>query len=465
MSDTAIKIKNLSKVYKLYDRNIDRLKEAVNPFKKKYYRPFYALKNINLTVKKGEILGVIGRNGAGKSTLLKIITGVLTPTNGSCIVRGKISPLLGMAAGFNPELTGLENIYMNGTIKGFSKKEMDSRLDEILSFAEIGEYINQPVKTYSSGMNARLGFAVAINIDPEILIIDEVLSVGDELFRRKCYAKMEELFNAGCTVLYVSHNVNSVHEICSRAILLEKGGSILEGPPKMVTMCYQKLLFSKPENQKEYLEEIIQLNKNDQKKKDFMTLPEKEQKENLKVEQIKTEDKKEEKKQKAFLIPNFEPKSTIVEKNFDVELYDIHIKTLNGKRVNVLVTNEEYFLSYKVKFNEDVENLVFSWVFKSNIGKILSGVRYPGKKNTLSTAQKNQIYHLDWKFTCNLLKNTYYADIGVIQLKNNEKKVIIALYDAYVFKVQDADIDKNSESYWAVFKMEQRLENVKITNE
>ena len=187
--DIAIKIKDLTKCYKIYNKPSDRLKESLDPFRKKYHRDFFALNNVCFNVKRGETVGIIGKNGSGKSTLLKLITGVLTPTDGNIIVNGKISALLELGAGFNPEFTGIENIYMNGTIMGFSKVEMDKKLQDIIDFADIGDFINQPVKMYSSGMFARLAFAVAINIEPDILIVDEALSVGDVFFQNKCFKK------------------------------------------------------------------------------------------------------------------------------------------------------------------------------------------------------------------------------------------------------------------------------------
>jgi len=193
-SEIAISLKNVSKYYKLYNKPKDRLKEALSRSGKIYHKKFYATKNLDLEIKKGEILGIVGKNGSGKSTLLKLITGVLTPDEGSITVNGKISALLELGSGFNPEFTGMQNIFFYGTILGFSKEEMKEKLDDILAFADIGDFIQQPLKTYSSGMKSRLGFAVAVHIDPEILILDEVLAVGDILFRRKCYAKMEEFF-------------------------------------------------------------------------------------------------------------------------------------------------------------------------------------------------------------------------------------------------------------------------------
>ena len=189
--------------------------------------------DLNFDIKKGECVGIIGTNGSGKSTILKIITGVLNPTSGNVEIDGRISALLELGAGFNMEYTGLENVYLNGTMIGFTKKEIDAKLDSILEFADIGEFIHQPVKTYSSGMFVRLAFAVAINIDPEILIVDEALSVGDVFFQTKCYKKFEEFKEQGKTILFVSHDLSSISKYCDRVVLLNKGVKLAEGRPKV----------------------------------------------------------------------------------------------------------------------------------------------------------------------------------------------------------------------------------------
>ena len=200
--NTAIKVQNLTKTYKLYDKPMDRLKESLHPLKKKYHKDFYALNDVSFEIKKGETVGIIGKNGSGKSTLLKIITGVLTPTSGRVNVNGKISAILELGAGFNNEMTGIENIYLNTSINGMNKQETNKIIDEIVDFAELGEHIYQPIKTYSSGMKARLAFAVAINVDPEILIVDEALSVGDVRFQQKCLRRMEEFKAQNKTILF-----------------------------------------------------------------------------------------------------------------------------------------------------------------------------------------------------------------------------------------------------------------------
>ncbi len=223
MAENIIEVKNITKKYNLYEKPQDRFKEAVGFGRKSLHSDFYALNHITFDVKRGETVGIIGTNGSGKSTLLKIITGVLKPTEGTTKVEGKISALLELGAGFNQEYTGLENIYLNGRMMGYNRKEMDKRVDSIIEFAEIGEFIHQPVKTYSSGMFARLAFAVAINVEPDILIVDEALSVGDLFFQNKCFRKFEELKEKNVTILFVSHDISSVRQMCSRVLWIEKG--------------------------------------------------------------------------------------------------------------------------------------------------------------------------------------------------------------------------------------------------
>ena len=243
MSDkNVISVQHLSKMYKLYDKPSDRLKESLGLSRKKKYREHYALHDVNFNIHEGECVGIIGVNGSGKSTILKIITGVLAPTTGEVKVNGRISALLELGAGFNMEYTGLENVYLNGTMLGFSEEEINDRLQAILDFADIGEFIHQPVKTYSSGMFVRLAFAVAINIDPEILIVDEALSVGDVFFQAKCYHKFEEFKKLGKTILFVSHDLTSIAKYCDRVVLLNKGVKLAEGSPRDMVNMYKKLL-------------------------------------------------------------------------------------------------------------------------------------------------------------------------------------------------------------------------------
>ncbi len=253
----SIKVSGISKIYKLYGKSIDKVKEAFSLTRKKRYEEFYALNQISFEVYKGETFGIVGTNGSGKSTLLKIITGVVKPNSGTIHIDGKVSALLELGAGFNPEYTGMENIYLNGTTMGYSREEMKRKVPTILDFADIGDFISQPVKNYSSGMFARLAFAVAINVEPDILIVDEALSVGDVFFQNKCFKKFEELRSQGITILFVSHDIGSVKQMCSRVLWIERGIQQMCGDSVEVCNAYSnsiknKSFFVEKENEGEY---------------------------------------------------------------------------------------------------------------------------------------------------------------------------------------------------------------------
>lgn len=260
MKDVAIQIDSVSKVYKLYDKPTLRLKEALNPFHKEYHSNHFALDMVSLEVHEGECVGIIGTNGSGKSTLLKIVTGVLSPSTGSVKVNGKISALLELGAGFNMEYTGIENIYLNGTMLGYTKEEVDKKLQDILDFAEIGDFVYQPVKTYSSGMFARLAFAVAINVDPDILIVDEALSVGDIFFQSKCYRKFNEFKESGKTIIFVSHDLSSIIKYCDRCLLLNRGKTVAIGSSQEVVDVFKKIQVNQFDEEKE---KIVEYKKNE----------------------------------------------------------------------------------------------------------------------------------------------------------------------------------------------------------
>lgn len=243
MGDVVVKLQNVTKFYKLYDCPKKRMKEALNPFRKEYHKKHFALSNINLEIKKGDILGVLGRNGCGKSTLLKLMTGVLQASEGSISVNGKITALLELGAGFNPEFTGIENVRFYANILGLTHSEIDQKLPDIIEFAELGEFLGQPVKTYSSGMKSRLGFAVAAHVDPEILVLDEVLAVGDDAFKAKCFRKISEFLEKSKTVIIVSHSIHTINQLCNRAVLIQDGQIVADGLPKDVTQEYHRALF------------------------------------------------------------------------------------------------------------------------------------------------------------------------------------------------------------------------------
>ncbi|HLP47364.1 MAG TPA: ABC transporter ATP-binding protein [Candidatus Deferrimicrobium sp.] len=470
MNDIAVKFENVSKFYKLYNSPKERLKEALHPFGKKRHREFYALKDINLEVKKGEILGIVGKNGSGKSTLLKIVSGVVQPNSGKAIVTGELSALLELGSGMNPDFNGIQNIYFGGIMMGFTREEMKAKIDDIIAFAEIGDFINQPLKTYSSGMKARLGFSLAINIKPEILVVDEVLSVGDDLFKRKCFAKIEELFKSGCTVFFVSHSIPNVVEICTRAILMDKGELILDGPAPFITRYYQKLLYALPSAVGEIRDEITQLNKDpgEKEKYKYRCEEEKNGKENNPGKEIEIETETEKpiylneiiedrSKLTAYFIPDFSPKTTVKNEFYDVKIFDIQVQTLSGKLVNALVMNDNYLLSYKVQLNLDMEKVKFSTLILSEKGLPISGISI----QTAETCQvkTGDIYHVRIHFKCALLPSTYYIGISVNSIdKNNEKVRLYEIHDAIAFKVQE---EKN-KYLWGIVNLGQSGQIQKI---
>lgn len=436
----AIQTWGLTKIYRLYNRRSHRMREALHPLGKTYHHKFHALRDVNLTVKKGEILGIVGRNGAGKSTLLQILTGVLEPSAGKVEVNGNVTALLELGTGFNPELTGLENIYFHGTIKGNTKREMDDILDEILGFAEIGDFIHQPLKTYSSGMRARLGFAVAAHMNPQILILDEVLAVGDELFKRKCFAKMEEIFRAGCTVLYVSHSFNSVNEMCSRAILLDRGELIMEGHPRLVTTCYQRLLFDQSGQKDQVRQEIRKLNDTPAAKKKFEADIRRAQAPPPPEENTDFELSPDSVRQQAFFIPGFIPTSTVITRNAQVQISDPRIQTLSGDTVNFLVTREDYRLRFRIECHEHIARMIVGMRMKTLRGtRILNARLNPGDQPQ-KAVRAGEIVDVDCRWTCNIQAGTYLVDLRVYDTAAQNTRLLLLVNDALIFKIQKAAI-------------------------
>lgn len=256
-SEIAIQVDNISKSYRLYQKQSDRLKEALNPLRKAYSKEFFALKNVSFSIRKGETIGIVGRNGSGKSTLLQILCGILQPSQGSVKTNGKISSLLELGTGFNPEYSGIENIYLNASIMGLSKAEIEKNLEKIIAFADIGDFIYQPVKTYSSGMYVRLAFAIQANIDPDILIVDEALAVGDAQFVHRCMLRFHQLQKEGKTIILVTHDASSVKTLCSRALWIDKGELRACGNSSTVVDQYLNEIFEHEEKEDAIISDTI----------------------------------------------------------------------------------------------------------------------------------------------------------------------------------------------------------------
>ncbi|WP_415407447.1 ABC transporter ATP-binding protein [Sulfurovum sp. CS9] len=450
MNDIAISLKNVSKYYKLYNSPQDRLKESLSFSDKEYHKKFYATKNLNLEIKKGEIIGIVGKNGSGKSTLLKLITGVLTPNEGSIQVNGKISALLELGSGFNPEFTGMQNIFFYGTILGFSKKEMEEKLDDILAFADIGEFIDQPLKTYSSGMKSRLGFAVAVHIDPEILILDEVLAVGDILFKRKCYAKMEEFFKGGKTILYVSHDANSVNELCTRAIFLNDSNILLDDDAKTVTAFYQKYLFSNKETKKQIIDDLRQ--QSTQKNT-------KEPQKNIAKTELKTatKRKKTHSENNIYFAEGLQSESLQKVQNHQVDIFDPKILNSDGEQVNMLIIDKTYYLTFIIKTPILIKQVSYGAQIKGLKGDIIANASLKNANLLIDEMSKGE-YKITWSFVCKLLPGTYLIDTSSTGIVYYEREVLCRVFDHLMFKV----LGQSDLLYQGTVKLDQELHYEKI---
>ncbi len=416
---TAIRVANLSKVYKLYKDPMDRLKESVHPLRKRYFQPFHALRDVSFEVYRGETVGIVGRNGSGKSTLLKIITGVLTPTEGTVEVNGKVSAILELGAGFNPELSGLENVYFSGTLMGYTREEMDDKLDAILAFADIGDFVHQPVKTYSSGMLVRLAFSVQTTVEANILIVDEALAVGDEAFQRKCFARLEQLRKRGATLLYVSHQASSVVALCNHALLMHFGELILQGKPKYVVSRYQRLAHAPAGDVQRLVAEL----------KAGKPEPAAAQSEQHKALTAASE---------ACFDPHFLPKSTV---NYDPNgaiISDVRITTEEGDIVNMLVRRETYLYQYNVEFTTDCESICFGMLVKTNSGFPLGGATSSSTRKKIPFVPRGTLFDVTFRFKCLLNPGVYFFNAGIEGTgSDNPGPYLHRIVDAAMFRVQE----------------------------
>lgn len=403
-TEYAIAIKDVTKIYKLYEKPIDRLKESLHPGHKEYHRKFYALNSISFQVKKGETVGIIGTNGSGKSTILKIITGVLSPTTGEVEVVGTISALLELGGGFNMDYTGIENIYMNGTMMGFSKKEMDAKLKDILDFADIGDFVYQPVKTYSSGMFVRLAFALAINVEPEILIVDEALSVGDVFFQSKCYRRMEEIRQKGTTILMVTHDMGSIIKYCDRVVLLNRGNFVAEGSAGSMVDLYKKILA----NQLDSLdEELTQMN-------DFSG-------ESMKGAGKDTTGRM---MDKITINPNRTEYG-----DGRAEICDLGLFDARGNLTNLLLKGESFTIKEKIRFHTQIQSPIFTYTIKDRKGLDLSGTNTMFEGTEIKPVKNGDIYEVSFTQRMTLQGGEYLLSMSCTGFEQGEHVVYHRLYD------------------------------------
>ena len=399
----AISVQGVSKIYKLYDKPIDRLKEAVSLTHKSYHRDFFALSDISFDVKKGETVGIIGTNGSGKSTILKIITGVLSPTTGTAEVSGNISALLELGAGFNSEYTGLENIYMNGTMMGFSRQEMERRMDDILRFADIGDFVNQPVKTYSSGMFVRLAFALAINVDPEILIVDEALSVGDVFFQAKCYRRMEEMMKNGTTILMVSHDMGSIIKYCDKVVLLNRGHFVAQGEAGKMVDLYKKILANQTD---ELAEALIE------EKKEALGLP---------VEATVSDKRM---KDRMNLNPEVQEYG-----DGRASFEDFGTLDARGNVTNLLLKGEMFTIRERVRFHAPIENPIFTYTLRDKKGTDITGTNTLFEGTEIKPVKDGDVYTVSFWQKMNLQGGEYLLSMSCTGYENGEHVVYHRLYN------------------------------------
>ena len=403
--DTVIEIKNITKIYNLYNKPSDRLKEALFS-RKSRHTEFAALNDVSFDVCKGEILGIIGKNGSGKSTILKIITNVLTPTSGECIVKGKIAALLELGAGFNMEYTGIENIYLNGQMIGFSKEEMDKKLQDIIDFADIGEHIFQPVKTYSSGMFARLAFSVAITVDPDILIVDEALSVGDVFFQNKCYRRFEEFRDKGKTILFVTHDMGSVIRYCNRCVLLNAGEKVGEGKPQEMVDLYKRIM-------------VGQWNENEEKNS---TIENSIDSTNINVNRLW--------KEQISTNPDME-----VYGDGRAEIIDFGIFSDSGNIGNNVYKGDYYTVKMKVRINDDNLNPIFAFKLRDVKGTELTGTNTMLEDIDTSHCENGDIVTISFRQKQYLQPGQYLVSLGCTAFEGDQFVVYSRNYNCCVLGV------------------------------
>ncbi|MCB1043509.1 MAG: ABC transporter ATP-binding protein [Acidobacteria bacterium] len=423
MSELAIEVKGLSKSYEFYESPLDRLKHLLTGSRSANQVAFQALKNVSFNVYKGETIGVVGQNGSGKSTLLHLLVGTHRPSRGKVTVHGRIAALLELGSGFDPEFTGRENVYMNGQVLGLSRSDIDARFDEIVAFAELGLFMDRPVKTYSSGMFVRLAFSVAIHTDPEVLVIDESLAVGDEAFQRKCIAQIESFQERGGTLVFVSHSAATVLALCDRAILLDHGELLMDGTPKDVVAHYHKLLFTVPE-QREALRQAILNGTAEQLavERDLGTAPAPE------------------------FDPNLKPTSTIVYGSGAAEVMDPHITDTEGNRVNILNRGDTYVYTYRVAFRSAAYCVRAGNLFKTLSGVELGALISHPRGGGLSEVEAGTELVFAYPFRCVMQEGVYFANAGIVGQVNGEETFLHRIVDAVMFRVRtESPSDKRVE--------------------
>jgi len=443
-SEPAILVSRVSKRFQIYSKPEDRLKQMIPPRLRSalglantpYFTDFQALRDVSLEVGRGETVGIIGRNGSGKSTLLQIICGTLLPSSGSLKANGRIAALLELGAGFSPEFTGRQNVFLNCAILGLTHEETQGRFAEIERFADIGIFIDQPVKTYSSGMYIRLAFAVAINVDPDILVIDEALAVGDEAFQRKCFARIEQIRDKGATILFVSHGAQTILQLCDRAILLDGGEKLMDGPPKQVIQQYQRLVHSGAVASETIRNELRGLLVHDALSS--AADPESHAPSAGADSRIRAFPGKAPAGCEAF-DPDLKPHNTLHYGEDAQTISGVRIETLSGNRVNILDGGQTYRLCYEADFASDAAGIVFGMQIKTVSGLVIAGANtsVPGTSE-VRCAPAGARCSVSIEFSAQFVPGTYFVDAGII-VSEDTFRYIHRVIDALAFRVRVSD--------------------------
>jgi lipopolysaccharide transport system ATP-binding protein len=395
------------------------------------FRPFFALKDVSLRVEAGETVGIVGRNGSGKSTLLQLVAGILTPTSGTVTVAGRVAALLELGAGFNPDFSGRENIQLSGTILGLSAAEIDARSADIIAFADIGEFIDQPVRTYSSGMTVRLAFAVATSVDADILIVDEALAVGDEAFQRKCYGRLRAFQERGGTLLFVSHSAGTVVELCHRAVLLDQGELLLAGQPKAVVGLYHRLIYAPPARAAALREALRQEAREAEELPVSDLVAAVDARSGVPDRRASATDTDEQ----AQFDPHLVPRSTIVYESRGAVIASPRILTRSGRAVNLLCGRGEYVYEYAVRFTSDCFNVRFGMLVKTVSGLDLGGAVSSTTAGALDCVEAGSEVTVRFHFRCLLAPGAYFLNAGVTGTLDGAETFLHRLVDAAMIRV------------------------------
>ncbi|WP_334130724.1 ABC transporter ATP-binding protein [Silanimonas lenta] len=425
-SESVIRVRALGKTYAMYARPHYRLFELLfGTWGGRWRRDHHALHDVSFEVRRGETVGIVGSNGSGKSTLLQILCGTLAPTAGTVEVSGRVAALLELGAGFNPEFTGRENVFLNGTVLGLTREEVAARFDAIAAFADIGDFIDEPVRTYSSGMYVRLAFAVAIHVEPDILIVDEALSVGDEAFQRKCFARIEQLRERGVTILFVSHSAGTVVDLCDRAVWLDQGQLLADGPAREVVAQYQRFAHASEERKQALRREMREcpggattLNE-DRLSQGISVLPE--------VVPSGPDD---------GFDPGLVAPVTAVYENRGACILEPRIETLDGRRVNLLVSGRRYRYRYAVEFERSVAGVRFGMMVRTMTGSEVGGAASSTTEDAISLVSRGSRIEVGFEFDCRMLPGVYFFNAGVLGRDEEGEQYLDRRIDLLMVRVQ-----------------------------